>query len=163
MLDLTYHEMAPDDFEPLMALASDWTVVRQLGRWKWPACEGQVRQFCKFFEGEGFIWTIKHGDVWAGRVGITEGNLGYTLVRAVHGLGIATQASAHAIEHYFATTDCDIITADTWIDNPASQRVLEKLGFQHWQTCYIRSVARGYPVPVRKSRLTRADWQRLRA
>ena len=163
MLDLTYHEIAPEDFEPLMALASDWDVVRQLGRWKWPADEDQVRQYCKPFEGNGFCWTIKHGDEWAGRIGISGRDIGYTLPRSMHGRGIATQAAIHAINHYFDTTDGDLITASTWIDNAPSQHILQKLGFFHWQTTYIRSVARGYPVQVRQNRLTRTQWQRLRA
>ena len=163
MLDLTYHDMTPEDYEPLMALASDWVVVRQLGRWKWPADEDQVRFFCKPYAGNGFLWTIKHGDTWAGRVGITGGDLGYTLPRSVHGRGIATQASIHAINHYFDTTDGDMITGSTWIDNAPSQHILMKLGFVHWQTCYIRSTARGYPVQVRQNRLTRQDWHALRA
>ena len=163
MLDLTYHEMAHDDFEPLMALASDWDVVRQLGRWSWPADEDQVRFYCKPFEAEGFWWTIKHDGEWAGRVGVSGRSLGYTLPKTVHGRGIATQASQHAIQHYFATTEHDQLLATTWIDNAASHRVLMKCGFTHWQTYYEQSVARGYPVQSRQYHLTRTQWQRLRA
>ncbi|MEO9862396.1 MAG: GNAT family N-acetyltransferase [Yoonia sp.] len=159
MLDLTYHDCTPDDFDPMMALASDWDVVRQLGRWKWPADPEQVRFYCKPYEGRGFLWTIKHGAEWAGRIGITGGDIGYTLPRSVHGRGIATQAATYAINHHFATTDDHVITGSTWNDNAASQHVLEKLGFKHWQTCYMRSVARGYPVLVRQNKLTRQDWE----
>jgi RimJ/RimL family protein N-acetyltransferase len=159
MLDLTYHELTMEDFDPMMALASDWDVVRQLGRWKWPADPEQVRSYCQPYTGIGFLWTIKHGTEWAGRIGITGGDIGYTLPRAVHGRGIATQAATYAINHHFATTDATVITGSTWIDNDASQHVLMKLGFKHWQSRYIRSRARGFPVMVRHNKLTRDDWK----
>ncbi|MCK0121436.1 GNAT family N-acetyltransferase [Loktanella sp. F6476L] len=163
MLDLTYHEMCADDHADLTALASDWRVVRQLGGWAWPMDPDQVAKYCKPFEGDGFCWTIKHSGEWAGRIGVTGANIGYTLPRSVHGRGIATQATRHATAHFFDTNDADVLTATTWIDNPASHRVLIKCGFTHWQTCYRHALARGYPVASRQYRLTRTDWQRLRA
>jgi len=163
MVDLTYHAPSDDDFGPLLATASDWQVVRQLGRWKWPVCAQQLRGFYQPHHGAGFVWTVKHNGVWAGRVGVTGGALGYVVAPPLHGRGIATHACAAAIAHYFATSDGDTIVASTWIDNNASQHIMHKLGFVHWQTTYIRSIARGLPVLVRKNRLTRTDWQRLRA
>lgn len=159
MLDLTYHEMDIADHADMVALASDWIVVRQLGGWKWPMDAAQVLKYCKPFEGDGFCWTIKHAGEWAGRIGVTGTHLGYTLPRSVHGRGIATQAAHHAITHYFATTDRDTIDATTWHDNPASHRVLLKCGFFHWHTEYQRALARGYPIQCRHYRLTRATWQ----
>ena len=147
----------------MMAMASDWDIVRQLGRWKWPADEEQVRYYCKPFEGDGFIWTIKEDGVFAGRIGVTGGDIGYTLPKSAHGRGIATAASRYAINQAFDLLGLDVITGSTWIDNAASEHILQKLGFQHWQTRYIRSTARGYPVQVRHSRLTRKDWDRLKA
>jgi RimJ/RimL family protein N-acetyltransferase len=163
MLDLTYHEMSMDDHADLTALASDWVVVRQLGGWAWPMDPEQVNKYCKPFEGKGFCWTIKHAGEWAGRIGVTGTHIGYTLPPAVHGRGIATQAATHAMAHYFDTTDNDILHATTWIDNGGSHRVLEKCGFQHWQSLYERSKARGYPVQSRHYRLTRTRWDALRA
>lgn len=163
MLDLTYHEMCGEDREPLTALASNWTVVRQLGRWAWPADHDQIAKFCKPFEGDGFCYTIKDGGEWAGRIGITGNALGYTLPPSVHGRGIATAASEMAIDKGFDDLALDVIIASTWHDNPASARVLKKCGFTHWQTHYQDSVARGVPTLVQQYRLTRIDWQRLRA
>jgi RimJ/RimL family protein N-acetyltransferase len=163
MPNLTYHDLAPEDFAPMMAMASDWDIVRQLGRWKWPADEDQVRFYCKPFEGDGFIWTIKEDGVFAGRIGVTGGSIGYTLPKSAHGRGIATEASIFALNKAFDLLDLDVITGSTWLDNPASERVLLKLGFQHWQTHFDHSTARGFPVQVRQYRLTRKDWDRLKA
>jgi RimJ/RimL family protein N-acetyltransferase len=163
MLNLTYHEMHADDHADLTALASDWIVVRQLGGWAWPMDPDQVQKYCKPFDGNGFCYTIKDGDEWAGRIGITGDAIGYTLPPAVHGRGIATAAGRMAVNKGFDDLGLDVITATTWHDNPASARVLKKLGFIHWQSYYEKSKARGIPTLVYQYRLTRADWQRLRA
>jgi RimJ/RimL family protein N-acetyltransferase len=68
-----------------------------------------------------------------------------------------------AIDKGFDDLALDVIIASTWHDNPASARVLTKCGFTHWQTHYQDSVARGVPTLVQQYRLTRIDWQRLRA
>lgn len=163
MPELSYHPLASEDYDPLLAMASDWDIVRQLGRWKWPADPEQVRYYCKPFEGDGFLWTIKEGGVFAGRVGVTNGDLGYTLPKSAHGRGIATAACRYAIAQAFDLLELEVITGSTWIDNAISAHVLHKLGFQHWQTHFQRSVARGLPVMVQRHRLTRTEWHRLSA
>lgn len=163
MPDLTYHDMCAADRVPLTTLASDWSVVRQLSGWAWPMDPVQVAKYCKPFAGNGFCWTIRHNGEWAGRIGVTDASLGYTLPGSVHGRGIATQAARHAMGHFFATTDSDLLRATTWIDNTASHRVLVKCGFTHCQTCFEHAKARGYPVRSRQYRLTRTQWHALRA
>ncbi len=73
-----------------------------------------------------------------------------------------SRAAFRAVEYAFATTERSHLTGSTWYDNPASYRLLQKLGFQHWQTRYIHAKARNRPTLVYNQRLTRADWQRLR-
>ena len=163
MTKLTYHEFAPEDFDAMMALASDWDIVRQLGRWAWPADPEQVRFYCIPFDGDGLNWTIKENGVFAGRIGVTSGNLGYTLAKFAHGRGIATAASVFAITQAFDLLGLSEITGSTWVDNPASARVLQKLGFVHWQTHYQYARARRIPTIVHQHRLTRSAWDRLRA
>lgn len=163
MTELTFHAPAPDDFEAMHAMASDWQVVRQLGRWAWPVDTDQVRSFCKPFEGDGLVWTIKENGRFAGRVGVTGGAIGYTLPQSAHGRGIATRASRFAIAHAFDLLELETIHGSTWHDNRASARVLEKLGFDHWQTHYDHARARGLPVLIHQFRLTRSTWDRLSA
>ncbi len=163
MLDLTYHEPSADDLAEMTALASNWTIVRQLGGWKWPMDPEQVAKYCKPFEAKGFLWTIKDAGEWAGRIGVTGTTLGYTLPPAVHGRGIATQAVHDATAHFFASTEHAALDATTWIDNPGSHRVLLKSGFTHWYTGYEQAQARRHPVLCRHYRLTRTQWDALRA
>ncbi len=157
----TYRKIRPSDFDDLLALASIWEVVRQLGGWKWPPDPVQIRDRSKPYAGEGFVWAICRDDRLIGSIGVTNGDLGYMLHPDYHGQGIMGRATRKAVAHAFETTDRDHLTGSTWHDNPASERVLARLGFVHWQTVYIHSKARGLPTLVYHRRLTRADWQRL--
>jgi ribosomal-protein-alanine N-acetyltransferase len=55
--------------------------------------------------------------------------IGYILHRDHWGQGFASEAAGAAIDHVFATTDLDQLTADVDPDNAASIRLLERLGF----------------------------------
>ncbi|MEL6682282.1 MAG: GNAT family N-acetyltransferase [Pseudomonadota bacterium] len=163
MVDLTYRNIRESDFGNLHAMVSHWSVTRQLGGWPWPADPAFTRSRSKAYEGDGFVWAICAGDQLIGTIGVTNGDLGYMLHPTYHGQGIMTRATRKAVDHAFETQDRDHLTGSTWYDNPTSARVLAKLGFVHWQTCYIHSKARGLPTLVHHRRLTRADWDRLRS
>ncbi len=158
MADLTYRSIRPGDFEDLHAIATQWSVVRQLGGWPWPPSADFTRGRSKPYEGEGFVWAICINDRLIGSIGVTGGDLGYMLNASHHGQGIMSEAARTAINHAFQTTDRDHLTASTWHDNPASYRVLQKLGFVHWQTRYIHAKARNIPTLVHQHRLTRTRW-----
>ena len=163
MAELTYRNLRKDDFDALWSMMSHWSVVRQLGGWPWPADRAFTLGRCKPYEGDGFVWAICQDDKLIGTLGITNGDLGYVLDPAYHGKGIIGAAATKAIEHAFASTARKYLTASTWWDNPASYRVLQKLGFVHWQTRYMHAKARNRPTLVQHLRLTRADWDRLRS
>ena len=157
----TYRSIQSTDFDDLYDLASRWQVVRQLGGWKWPPDPVQIRDRSKPYDGEGFVWAICRDDRLIGSIGVTGGDMGYMLHPDYHGQGVMGRATRTAVAHAFATTDRDHLTGSTWHDNPASARVLERLGFVHWQTCYIHARARGLPTLVHHRRLTRAAWDAL--
>ena len=163
MVELTYRNVRANDFDALHAMMQDWNVVRQLGGWPWPADPAFARTRSQPYEGEGFVWAICINDQLVGTVGVTKGDLGYVLDAAHHGKGIMSRAAGRAVDHAFATTDRAHLTGSTWHENPASYRVLQKLGFRHWQTRYTHAKARNLPTLVYHQRLTRADWDRLRS
>ncbi|MEY1555434.1 GNAT family N-acetyltransferase [Yoonia sp. R2331] len=157
----TYRSIRPADYDDLYALASRWEVVRQLGGWKWPPDPVQIRERSKPYDGDGFVWAICRDDRLIGTISVTRGDLGYALHPDHQGQGVMGRATRKAVATAFSGSDRDHITGSTWHDNPASARVLERLGFVHWQTVYIRSIARGLPTLVHQRRLTRAAWQTL--
>lgn len=163
MADLTYRSVQPRDFDALSVMMSDWLVVRQLGGWPWPYDADFTRSRCQPYEGEGFVWAICIADQLVGTVGVTNGDLGYVLAAAHHDKGIMSRAARAAVDHAFETTKRDYLTGSTWYDNAASYRLLQKLGFRHWQTRYTHAKARKMPTLVHHHRLTRADWDRLRS
>jgi [ribosomal protein S5]-alanine N-acetyltransferase len=57
-------------------------------------------------------------------------NLGYWVDAKRNGRGLATRAVAALVEHAFGTLGLHRLEAGTLVDNVASQRVLEKNGFE---------------------------------
>jgi ribosomal-protein-alanine N-acetyltransferase len=65
-------------------------------------------------------------------------NVGYWVDRGRNGRGLATRAVAEIVEIAFGETGLHRLEAATRVDNVASQRVLEKNGFERI------GIARGY-------------------
>ena len=161
MGEQSYRVLNADDFDDLHAIVSDWSVVRQLGRWPWPPQEGFTRGRCRPYAGNGFVWAVCSDDRVIGTMAVTAGELGYMFHPDVHGQGVGTQAAQDAIAKAFDEYDWPILYASVWDDNPASAALLRKCGFVHWQTHYTRSPTRLQSL-VHQYRLPRATWDRLR-
>jgi RimJ/RimL family protein N-acetyltransferase len=79
--------------------------------------------------------------------------MGYWIARAHWGRGFATEACAALID-IAATLGLSSLEGSHFLDNPASARVLEKLGFEPVGIVAPRmSCARGHEVPARLMRL----------
>ena len=161
MDDITYRSLRPQDADALHGLVSDWDVVRQLGSWPWPPQRAFTQSRCKTYAGNGFVWGIFAKDL-IGTVAITEGELGYSLVRAQWGKGIVTYIAGVAIDHGFRDPARQSITASIWSDNAGSRKVLTKLGFLMDRVGTEHALARDAPTETIYYSLTRAAWHRLR-
>lgn len=69
----------------------------------------------------GFLVLVKGGFGW---------QIGYVLIPTERGRGYCTEAVKLAVDYLFLAKDIVRVQAGTFIDNVASQRVLEKSGFQ---------------------------------
>ena len=56
-------------------------------------------------------------------------SIGYRLLEEYWGQGIASRTVALMIDYLYSSTEIEIITASTMVENMASRRVLEKNGF----------------------------------
>lgn len=56
-------------------------------------------------------------------------SVGYRLLEAYWGMGIATEALGAMVRYLYEETDIEIITASTMVENQASANVLRKNGF----------------------------------
>ncbi len=81
-------------------------------------------------DGERIAGTISLADVLRGALQL--GNVGYWVDRAHNGRGLASAAVADVIDFAFGTGGLHRLEAGTLVDNHASQRVLEKNGFERY-------------------------------
>lgn len=128
----------PEDSQALFAGIADEGVVRNLARAPWPYAESDAQAFAAlpvdpFFPR--FLITRARDAAVIGCIGIDDTGcpgtveLGYWIARAHWGQGIATEAGAAVLE-IAATLGHSEAVASHFLDNPASGRVLRKLGFE---------------------------------
>ena len=112
-------------------------------------------------KGRFGAWLMWAGDRFVGTIGLDD-ELGYWLVQDAWGQGFATEAGRAVLAHYFASESNDLVQSSHFIDNTASQNVLEKLGFVDVGAHVHHSLARQADVPGRSMALTRKRWEALR-
>ena len=69
--------------------------------------------------------------------------MGYWLGKPFWGQGFATEAAEAVIRHAFEADGFDYLIAGHFSDNPASKRIIEKLGFEPLGTETRECAARG--------------------
>ena len=82
---------------------------------------------------------------------------GSWLTRSAQGRGFGVEMRAAVLHLAFAGLGALEAQTSAWIDNPASQRVSLRLGYQHEGECLL--ARRGEPTRHLRYRLTREAWQ----
>jgi ribosomal-protein-alanine N-acetyltransferase len=134
--------MRPEDAEELAALylanrefLAPFEPVRQPGFF---TAETQ-RERIAVRAADGFHqFAILDGDAIAGTINVfhivrealQSGTIGYWVDEARNGRGLATTAVEYVVAYMFRELDLHRAEAATLVDNVASQRVLEKAGFE---------------------------------
>jgi [ribosomal protein S5]-alanine N-acetyltransferase len=124
----------------------DWDAVKQTGRMPYPVSELAMRDWIALHaagSSRTFLMIRKEdgaalGGVGFGGVGKVH-ELGYALGRAYWGQGYATEG-VRAMVEYARMLGLKALEAFTFIENPASARVLSKAGFTD-----LGVVRRDYP------------------
>ena len=114
-----------------------WEVARRLARVPYPYGPDDARFFLDKIVPAEWVWavTLRGSDVLLGTIGLTPeagadtAELGYWLIPAQWGKGIATEAARAVVAFGFKNLGLSVITSGFFEDNPASGRVLHKLGF----------------------------------
>lgn len=86
--------------------------------------------------------------------------LGYWLRRSAWGRGLMTEAAAFVLDWHFGRGGARVVSGH-YLDNPASARVLAKLGFTRTRVVLRHSHYRGVAAPLQRLELTAARWHRL--
>lgn len=149
------------DIGPIVSIVGDWEVARRLARVPHPYGPADAVFFLEHIVPGEWVWavTIHGSDELVGVVGLTpeEGDLtaelGYWLSRAHWGKGITTEAARAVVSHGFAMLGLRFITSGYFEENPASGRVLEKLGFVETGRVMRPCLAAGCDVPSVEMRL----------
>jgi RimJ/RimL family protein N-acetyltransferase len=107
-----------------------------LGFWR---IEGRADQV---FHGLGALLRMPDGD---------DVEVAYRLVRAAWGRGLATEAAGTLVAHALRTLALPRVVAVTYPDNRASQRVLDKLGFERRGLTEYKGVRATFHVLTREA------------
>ncbi|MGB5077509.1 MAG: GNAT family N-acetyltransferase [Sphingorhabdus sp.] len=128
----------PEDARDLHDAIADEGIVRNLARAPWPYSEDEARRFAAT-EHDGnlpaFLLMLRTDGSprLIGACGLGERNgdveLGYWISRPYWGLGFATEAG-RAVVNIARAIGHRKLVAGHFADNPASGRVLRKLGFR---------------------------------
>jgi RimJ/RimL family protein N-acetyltransferase len=133
----------------------DWDAVRQTGRMPYPVTEVAMRDWIALHAAAAsrtFLMIRREDGVALGGVGFGGSGdtqeLGYALGRRYWGQGYATEGVRAMIEHA-RTLGLDALEAYTFLENPASARVLDKAGFADLGVARRRYPKRGGMRQVR--------------
>lgn len=152
--------LRPGWFEDAPALAraiGDEAIVRNLATAPWPYSTADAEAFLAReqdpFRPSLLIFARTHGvPRLVGGIGISDTaagvpELGYWIARPYWGLGFATEAGCALLSAARDTLRLPPLVAGHFVDNPASGRVLRKLGFRPTGTHSRRfSLGRGCEV-----------------
>jgi len=171
---LLLREPELSDASTIAALMNDWDVVKNLASAPFPYLEEHARDFIGRQEdgrakGTDFVFAItrKSDSALVGKCGLhlkeTGFEMGYWLGRPYWGQGYVTEAAAQVLAFGFRNLRAESIWAGWFHDNPASGRVLEKLGFRPNGCDRRDSAARGQGVLCNLVTMSRADFGQRQA
>ncbi|WP_395612128.1 GNAT family N-acetyltransferase [Allosphingosinicella sp.] len=129
-----------EDAPALFRMIADESIIRNLAQAPWPYTLGDAEAFLMrerrahetpcliFLRGDGAPALVGAVGLGPALEGGTE--LGYWIARPYWGRGIATEAGAALIANARDSLRLPRLVAGHFTDNPASGRVLQKLGFR---------------------------------
>lgn len=153
---------AEGDRQALVAALDNYRISRWTCRIPHPYGPADAEAFltyCLSLPKDDVVLTITRDAHLIGVIGIEHDELGYWLAEPHWGKGYATEAARAVLGHGFSASRRNKITASYFQGNAASQRVLEKLGFETVGTGTACSRAQKGVVALINLLLTRERWQ----
>lgn len=137
---LTYRDLQFTDAARITELAGDWDVARMTARIPYPYTLTQADQWISSLDDGEFVQVVELDSRLIGAVGYTsnaDGSLeiGYWIGRPWWGQGYGTEAAETLMSYCFDTVGVSRLTCCHFDDNPASARIIKKLGFRAVGQC----------------------------
>jgi RimJ/RimL family protein N-acetyltransferase len=168
---LSYRPLEAADASRIAALVGDWDIARMTARIPHPYSLIDADLWIASIGGDEFVRGVELNGQLIGAVGYIEGEdgqaeIGYWIGKPWWGRGFATEAARSLMEHCFDNAGFRRLTCGHFIDNPASARVITKLGFRRVgkgsQWCEARQCEVGTIRYTRRRPLI-ATWRRRAA
>ena len=170
---LVLRHPADTDAERLAGLANHIEIARNLASMPHPVSVDDARAYFSKLDtmkqGAGFVIIRKNDDEIIGFAGYdvnaetAEMDFGYWLGLDYWGKGYASEAAQAVLTHAFCIGRVDEIVTDCRRDNPASRRILEKLGFRSAGLAERYSRGADETVATERARLHCDDWLATKA
>ena len=162
----------PWDVQDMAVWLGDLDVSRMMARIPHPYTEEHAEEFLALPPDGRHVFAVerKADGLFLGMAGLHPAEdglapyeLGYWLGKPFWGFGYATEAAQRLVNHAFDGLDQTTVHAGWFYDNPASGRVLAKLGARHNGSAMRDCRARGRSILCHDMLLTRADFLRKQA
>ncbi len=132
---LTYRPIEASDAARVAVLAGEWDVARMTSRIPHPYSLVDADLWIASIGNDEFVRGVEHEGKLIGAVGYIEGDerqaeIGYWIGKPWWGHGFATEAAGALVAHCFGPAGFLRLTCGHFVDNPASARVIAKLGFR---------------------------------
>jgi RimJ/RimL family protein N-acetyltransferase len=147
------------DEPDFLALAGDWDVARMTSDIPHPLLPSHAKAWLQPNANDVRYAIDMHGRMigstgyFRRRSGAAE--LGFWLGRDHWGMGLGTEAAVAVVRHGFANDGHTAFSSAHFVDNPASARVLQKVGFEAIGRSRMWCSARGVEVEAVALWLTR--------
>lgn len=164
--EITLHPVEPDDADYFASLLDDPEVRRTIAS-DHPMSVADEREWIESFDEhtpDGMMLVICVDDEPVGNVGLNQvvqrwgkGELGYMIEPDAWNQGYATDAVGTVLDYLVDELRFEKLTARVFETNPASARVLEKVGFEHEGTFRDHAFVDGERVDLELYGLTATD------
>jgi RimJ/RimL family protein N-acetyltransferase len=154
------------DADRAFEIQSEWEVMRMLRMAHYPPDRREIEQWFadhqrEWLAGEAYRFAVEREGRMIGVVDVDEiadgtGSLGYWFDRAAWGRGYAFEAAQAVMRFAFEVVGLSGLRSGHADDNPASGRVLIKLGFRPLDTVERHSRPRGETIIQRRYILANA-------
>jgi RimJ/RimL family protein N-acetyltransferase len=133
---LRLRSVVDGDASRIAVLAGDWDVASMTGRIPYPYSDVAALQWINGVEENEKVFGIEHDAELIGICGFTaepngDAELGYWVGKPYWGQGFATEAARTVMDYGFRKAGIRRFVCKHLTGNPASARVIQKLGFRY--------------------------------